>query len=919
MRGRASAFSNRWQGETRERAEKDSFWNEFFEIFGVARRRMGVFEYVAQRYSTGRHGFIDLLVPGEMAVEHKSAGQDLPAAMDQLVDYLSSLRDIDVPHTLVVCDFSTFVVRTLEDGTSLSFALSELPAHVERFSFLAGHPLQNQIIAEEDANLRAAELLSTLHDALDETGYRGHALRLFIVRLLYILFADDTQIWSKHLVTDYLLVKTADDGSDVGRKITEIFEILDTPHDARSPHLDNDLKDLAYVNGGLFSETLRAPTFTTQMRIDLLAACMFDWSILSPAIFGSIFQNVMTPAERRRLGAHYTSERDILRTIRPLFMDDLEEQLLRTESGTTQERLRKLRKLRDKLPTLTFLDPACGCGNFLMIAYRELRGLELRVLLAIRKHESSLTDRQRGGRRAPSEQQTTLDVSLESQVNVGQFYGIEIDEFPARIAETAMHLVDHQCNLELSAAFGDYYVRLPIADMPHIAAGQNALRATWRDVLSAEACDYIFGNPPFSGQYNKTPEQTADLQLVWGTGYNGYLDYVTGWYVKAQQYVGARATKIAFVSTNSICQGEPVAPLWEPLMRDGFSIDFAHRTFLWTSEASGRAGVHVIIVGFSQGDKSSTSRRLFDYPVGGRGEPTIKQVSNINAYLADAPSVFVRPRSAPLSGNLTNIHYGSKVSDGGHLLVTARQYDEVFADPHARKYLRRFIGARELIHNTPKWCLWMPEFDPVDVEESALLRKRIAGVVATRQAGQDDEIRAGAARPTEFLRDKQPRSNYLAIPAHVGEARPYFPVGYFGPEVISGNHNFVAADIDGFLFAILSSAMFITWMRGTAGRIRADLRFSKTLSWNNFPIPAVGEPMRTRIVEAGSHVREARSEYPERSLSQLYEPMQMPSALTLAHQTLDRLVDKAMGNRRRVRDNSDRLSVLFERFADATR
>lgn len=915
IHARVRAFVQRWRGETRERAEKDSFWNEFLQIFGVDRRRYGVFEYLAQRYTTGRRGFIDLLVPGQMAVEHKSRAQNLNEAMDQLVDYMVHLEPRDLPHTLVVCDFHNFVVRDLTEGQVTCFTLEELPANIELFLFLAGYTSHAQHETEEAANLYATELLSRLHDALKYNGYDGHQLRVFLVRLLYILFADDTQVWRKNLFYDFILIKTAEDGSDLGRRLTELFEVLDTPYDQRYKNMDPDLKEFAYVDGGLFAETLRSPACDSSMRSDLLSACMFEWSRISPAIFGSLFQNVMQPAERRRLGAHYTSERDIMRTIRPLFLDQLEKELNAAKTvGVLSERLRRLRTFRDHLRTLRFLDPACGCGNFLMLAYRELRRLELEVLLAIRDEEAALTPGRRGAKWAPGHGQITFDIALESQVHVGQFFGIEIEEFPARIAETAMHLVDHQANLALSAAFGDYYVRLPITDSAHITVG-NALRADWNDTLSADDCNYILGNPPFSGQYNRSDEQTRDLRAVWGNGYNGYLDYVTGWYIKACDYVETRPTKIAFVSTNSICQGEPVAPLWEPIIRAGFSIDFAHRTFLWTSEASGAAGVHVVIVGFSQ-NEASTKKPLFYYPYGGRGEPNVKLAGHINPYLVDAPDVFVRPRNRSLNDELPDVYYGSKVADGGYLLVTAEEYNEVAADKHARKYLRRFIGARELIHNTPKWCLWMPDLDPDDLRSSSILRSRLEGVTRVRRAGQDDEIRAAAARPAQFLRDKQPRTNYLAIPAHVGEARPYFPVGYFSPDVITGNHNFVAADTEGYTFALMSSGMFIAWMRGVAGRIRADLRFSKTLVWNNFPVPHMNSSQRARVIEAGQEVLEARDKYPSRSLSDLYERLAMPVALVNAHQHLDKVIDRLFAGRRRVLDDVDRLSVLITRFIE---
>lgn len=909
---RTNDFVDRWRNETRERAEKDSFWNEFLAIFGVDRRRKGVFEYLAQKQSTGRHGFIDYFSPGEMAVEHKSAGENLDKGMNQLVDYLVHMDTLDLPHTLVVCDFQNFVVRDVVSGTENRFPLEQLAEHIDQFSFLAGYSRRPAHEDEQEANLEATKLLTSLHDQLKLNGYDGHALRLFLVRILYILFADDTQVWSRNLFNDWLLVHTREDGADLGSKMIELFAILDTPNSKRAKNLNPDLSEFAYVNGGLFAENLRPPQCDKQMRAHLVAASRFEWSRISPVIFGSLFQNVTEPFERRHLGAHFTSERDIMRTIRPLFLDDLEARLGRAKSeGERPGRLRSLRRLRDEMSHLTFFDPACGCGNFLMLTYRELRRVELECLLAIRENEAALDRGQRGASYAPGTEQMTFDVSLESQVRVSQFYGIEIEEFPARIAETAMHLVDHQANLALSKAFGDYYVRLPIRDTANILV-DNALRIDWNTVLSADDCDYILGNPPFSGQGKMSAEQVADLELVWGDRFAGYLDHVTGWYAKAQAYIGKRQTRVALVSTNSICQGEPVPDLWEPLCRAGFHIDFAHRAFLWASEASGKAGVHVIIVGWSHGD--SRKPVLYDYGVGGRGEGTAEIVSNINAYLVDAPDVFIRRRGQALSKQLPSADYGSKPVDGKHLNVSVEQFSEVMADPIAAKYVRPFIGARELIHGKERWCLWLVDADPDDIRASPVLRTRLSAVREVRLQSKKQATRALADYPSLFAEIRQPDVEYLGIPIHVGESRRYFPVQRFSADVISGNHNYVAADPDGFAFALLSSAMFITWQKGVGGRVRADPRFSVQLTWNTFPLPDATREERRRIIGLGVDVLEQRSEFPGKSLDFLYDPNATPPGLLKAHQALDVAVDRLFAGRKRVRGDRDRLEILFNQY-----
>lgn len=916
----AIRFVKEWTGETRERAEKDSYWSEFLAIYGLKRRRYATFEYLAKRQSTGRHGFIDLFAPGELLVEHKSAGENLDKALDQAFDYLVGMPQDDQPHTIVVCDFENFLVHDLDLGLQTRFTLEELPKYTHLFEFLAGYDKRGVQESEEEASLKATGLLSELHDALEANKYNDHALRVLLVRLLYLLYADDTGIFQRGLFHDWLVVETREDGSDLGAKLVELFSVLDTTPEDRETNLSAALSEFTYINGSLFEETIRPPHMDGKMRDLLIDACRFEWSKISPALFGSLFQNTMQPRERRQLGAHYTSERDIMRLIRPLFLNDLEARLARIKAvSESSKRLSALRDFRDLLPTLKFLDAAAGTGNFLLIAYRELRRVELECLIAIRETEDSLqTRRGKSGKTAlPGVGQMAFDVSWESGVTVDQFYGIELDEFAAMIARTTIQLVDHLANLALSEAFGDYYVRLPLQDSAHIRHG-NALQIDWNEVLPADECSYILGNPPFGGHYTRTLEQTADLSAVWGNHYNGYLDYVTAWHWKAAQYAQHSDTMIALVATSSISQGEPVPYLWEPLMALGYRITFAHRPFLWTSEARGKAGVHVVIVGFARGGKTG-SKALYEYGLGGRGEATEIRASSINAYLADGPDTFVKARTRPLSPNLPEVVYGNMPADGGFLLVSGEEYHDVAADPVAAKYLKPFVGAKELIHGVQRWCLWMPDLDGGDLKKSAILRDRIAGVKAVREASTRKQTRERAKTPALFQEIRHPKTAYLAIPRHVGESRLYFPVQRFSPEVISGDHNFITPDPDGFGFALLSSSMFITWMRSVAGRIRSDLRFSKTLVWNNFPLPDLKDDARQSLIDAGKGVLDARAEYACRSLADMYEPLAMPSGLIKAHEALDKVVDKAFAGRKRVASEADRLSVLFALYEEHER
>lgn len=899
MRANATAFASDWAGERRERAEKDTFWNEFFQIFGIGRRRVGaVFEYVARRYSTGNTGFVDLLWPRHIGVEHKSAGEDLAAAMDQLVDYLPAVSDLDLPKLLVVCDFEHFVVRDTETGVETRFTLGDLPARVELFAFLAGYTRSTSFEAEEEANIRATGLLATIHDELLAFRYPAHDTRVLLVRLLYCLFADDTGVWAHRLFEDFIDVKTNLDGSDLGLRINELFELLDTHEDFRLANLDSTLVEFPYVNGALFTERLRSWTGSPGIRRALLDACGFEWSRISPVIFGSLFQNVMTAPERRSLGAHFTSERDIMRVIRPLFLDRLEADFERA-STAREGRLNRLREFHEKLASLTFLDPAAGVGNFLLMTFRELRRLELSTLLAIRDADP---------RWHPTAQVT--DVESLIRVTPGQFYGIEIEEFPARIGETAMQLVDHMANVEVGAAFGRHIVRLPIQATAKIVVG-NALTADWTEVLPPDRCSFILGNPPFIGISLRTAAQTTELQAVWGRGYHGTLDYVSGWYRKAIDYGADHDVPIALVSTNSITQGEQVAPLWDPILAAGYQIAFAHQTFAWRSEARGAAHVHVIVIGL---EKSPRTRTLYEY-ADLVAEPLARVVANINPYLVEVETGPVHGRATPIARDLPEVSYGNKPTDNGNLIIEPEDIGPFLADQIASRYVRRYIGARELIHNEERWCLWLPELEAGDLGRSPLLRARVDAVASFRAASAAAATR-DYGRPTLFRQISQPATRYLGIPRHVSEAREYFLSGYFEPDVISSDANFVAPDPTGLAFAVISSSMFISWQRVVGGRLKSDLRFNKLLSWNTFPLHPLTAAQRSELIAAGQAVLEARALYSDASLATLYERHGIPGPLLDAHRALDRVVDKLIARRARVTSEHDRLRALFLRYRE---
>lgn len=583
IRHRAIAFSKEWTGVKSEQAEKQTFWNEFFNVFGIRRRVVASFEELVKNIS-GDYGYIDLFWPAMVLIEHKSLGKDLGKAESQAFRYIRDLvregRTSEIPRYVIVSDFAHIALHDLEPEEQLGlplfdnrrvetteFPLSEFHQHIHLFAFIPGYK-QHKFEEQDQANIEAVEIMGRLHDTLEVGGYSGHQLERFLVRILFCLFGEDTGIFERESFRLYLLNRTAEDGSDLGIHLARLFDVLNTPPENRQKNLDEALAAFRWVNGDLFAESLGFADFNRDMRNALLACTRFDWSRISPAIFGSLFQAVMEPKERRQIGGHYTSERDILKVIRSLFLDDL-----RAEFDHAKSNKAELKRFHERLARLRFLDPACGCGNFLVVTYRELRQLELETLKLLYELKGG------GG-------QQVFEIDRLSLVDVDQFYGIEISEWPVRIAEVAMWLMDHQMNIRLSEAFGDYFVRLPLKKSPTILC-RNALRVDWKQILPPERCSYVLGNPPFVGKKARNAEQQADMSLVFGDAKGiGILDYVCNWYLLAAQYIQSTRIRVGFVSTNSVTQGEQPGVLWPILFRSlRLKIHFGHRTFTWQSEA----------------------------------------------------------------------------------------------------------------------------------------------------------------------------------------------------------------------------------------------------------------------------------------------------------------------------------------------
>ena len=947
IKQRAVSFSREWAGETREQAEAKSFWDAFFNVFGIPRRSVATFEEPVRRLG-GQYGFIDLFWKGRLLVEHKSRGKSLDRAESQAFEYLQSLagegRHDEIPRYVIVTDFDRLALYDLEPEETRDLPLfcglhvqrveirvGDLHRHVRLFGFIPGYKVRT-FGKEDPINIRAAEVMGRLHDTMAAGGYSGHALERFLVRVLFCLFSEDTGIFDPNVFTEYIENQTRPDGADLGLHLARLFQVLDTPRGQRQKNLDERLLGLPYVNGGLFSETLPLADMNAEMRDALVRCTGFDWSRISPAVFGSLFQSIMQPAERRQIGAHYTSERDILKLVHALFLDDL-----RAEFETVRHDRRRLPAFHQKLGSLTFFDPACGCGNFLVITYRELRLLEQEVLDAMGY----------GG-------QAVTDIALLARVDVDQMFGIEIEEWPARIAETALWLMDHQMNLLLAEKFGQYFARLPLKKSARIV-NDNALRLNWRNILNPAECSYILGNPPFVGAKFQNDEQRKDMAAVAGDVRNfGLLDYVTAWYLKAAEFIQDTPVRVGFVSTNSITQGEQVGVLWSALFARSMTIIFGHRTFAWQSEARGKAHVHVVMIGFAQ--SFSGTKRLYEEA---DGVTTATPAKNISPYLIEGPDTVILNRAAPLCA-VPEIGIGNKPIDGGNYLFTPEEKAAFLAaEPTAAPYFRRWLGSEEFINGIERWCLLLKDCPPERLRGMPEVTKRVEAVRKLRLASKSLPTQKLAATPTRFHVENFPASHFLVVPGVSSERRTYIPIGYLSPGHVASNLVNVLPDATLYHFGVLTSAMHMAWIRQVCGRLKSDYRYSVKLVYNNFPWPQLdasrspaasswdcvreaaariywtsyhedaaesdrktarraGDAKKVAsVVAAAQAVLDARARYTNATLADLYDPLAMPPDLVRAHAGLDRAVDRCY---RAAPFTSDRqrvefLFALYEQYA----
>ncbi|WP_418061225.1 DNA methyltransferase [Pimelobacter simplex] len=962
IRTRLEAWATLHAEASQEFLSYKAFWVDFFDCFGVAADTAGVtFQRRALRKTTGRDGAIDVFWSAAkggdgVLIEHKSRGHLGPRpdgttdAEAQAFDYLDggSIADYEQPRWVIVSDFATITLidrsAASEARRSVTLPIEDVADRIDLFAWVIGQEQIGiaQARVQAAASVEAARLMGELYGAYtgdadtpdleDQSNEdpRTEEASVLLTRLLFLMYGEDAGLLSltadvdeagvaRKIFTDFILDHTKPDGSDLGALLKELFDVLNAPEDRRPRRLSPVLAEFPYVNGDVFSPySFTNLYFDAAMRDALVRACLFDWSNISPAVFGSMFQTVKSKQARHGDGEHYTSEQNILKALGPMFLDELTERVAKARSQ------RDLLKIQKEMGSLRFLDPACGCGNFLIVAYREMRRLEHRIIARLIDTASRSHMNMEG---------FALDVESLIRVRLDSFYGIELNWWPAKIAETAMFLIDHQMNRELHQQLNLKLDRLPIKIAPTIHHGNALVRPeetaqagdetrlwSWNELVPNEPGTYlyVFGNPPFLGRDRTTEAQKLELRQAWRREQVGHLDYVTAWHAKTLDFMAIRPGEWAYVTTNSITQGEPVQPLFAAIHDAGWEIKFAHRTFKWDSESRSdeKAAVHVVIVGFS---RDTRKRRLFTYADPKADPVEVKVDHKINGYLVDADALYVTSRSKPLSPALAPVAYGSMARDDGALLVEAEDYVEVAADPIASKYLRRFIGAKQLIHDLPRWCLWMTELEPADVGRSSLLKERLRRCADVRSASKAATTRALAATPHLFAQNGQPSEPYLCIPRHFSETRPYATVDRFDPSVIAGDANFTTIDPDGFVFAIISSTMFITWQRTVGGRIKSDVRFSKDIVWNNLALPEPTSSERAIIIKAGQAVRAARALHSGRSLADHYQPLAMEPALVKAHRALDKVVDRAFGWDGRSRlDEAARQRLLFERYTELT-
>lgn len=896
----AKEFATKYASASSEKQLGQSFWRDFFlSVAGVSDLLVeGIeFEYPV-RSVKGNINFIDCLWPGVVLIEHKSAGKDLHAAEKQAREYLEALTPQMRPPTIIVSDFQAIRVVQVIRGTSCEFPLSELPDNLDRIMSVIQFGGANSAAPRVEADKKAVKLMGDLFKELDMAGYGGHELSVFLIRILFLNFGDDTRMWKyapEGLFGSYIK-NTFPDGSGLGGRLQELFQVLNTSPDKRPKTLSPALFDFPYVNGGLFAEQLPIFSFTAPMREALIATTVYDWSNISPAIFGAMFQTVKDKETRREGGEFYTSEKAIMRVISPLFLDGLNERLQKDWGSAAS-----LKRLWSDIGKLNFLDPASGSGNFLLVAYKKLRELELKLVARLRDLEGTDT-------------QIQIDGSIGLQVHLGQFHAIEYDEWSSQIAFVAMFLADHQANMQMEEILGTSPNLFPLTDSA-VVKQANALRVSWDSVCPMNENTFIMGNPPFNGSRLMLPEQKQDTLALWvGTKGAGNIDYVANWILIAAKWASTRGVRVGLVATSSISQGEQPALIWGAIHPLAVGIDFAYRSFWWDNGAA----VHCVIIGFSASHKPKKRKLWFFSDI--KGEPELRYAHNINAYLIDAPDILVRSRTKPLVSGVPPLNFGSQPNDAGFLSnISPQEANEIRkTDPIASKYLRRLVGARELLHSEERWCLWLQGAEPSDLRSSQVLKERIEKVREHRLSSERKATNELAKTPYLFGFISQPKTSYIAVPLVSSETRDYVPMALLGADVVASN--LISTIPEGSLrtFGLLMSRPFNVWNKTVSGRLESRTRISGTITYNNFPFPETTAEQDKQIEHAAEMVLDLREKYPNSSLADLYDPTTMPTELRKGHRQLDKAVAAAFTLKASAADEQI-LAELFKRYEAATK
>ena len=937
----AAEFAERWKGRGYERGESQPFWIDLLSnVFGIETPSDGFILFEDHRMVDASN-FIDGRIPStRVLIEQKSLGKDLRAGIrqsdgsllnpfQQARRYVVSLPVSEHPRWIVTCNFSEFLVYDMEqpNGEPEQILLENLGKEYYRLMFLVD--AKNEHLSKEmQVSMQAGEIVGKIYEALlkqydDDSPEALRWLNILCVRIVFCLYAEDASVFTHDQFHDYLARYEAE---DLRRALRDLFEVLNTPQEKRSKYLKDDLKAFPYTNGGLFEEQIEIPQFTEELKQTLLqnASLDFDWSEISPTIFGAVFESTLNPETRRSGGMHYTSIENIHKVIDPLFLNDLRRELDEIlEEKVEKQRQKKLDAYQDRLASLTFLDPACGSGNFLTETYLSLRRLENEVI----------RERHHGQSFLGFEEVNPIKVSIQ------QFYGIEINDFAVTVATTALWISEAQMLRETEKIIRRDIDFLPLKSYTNIREG-NALRMDWNFIPCKNGIpspwpvnslpssrtvpgyvpvekerinvkpnliriiyeeppkedglvmfySYIIGNPPFVGARQMNREQKEDVINIFGEKWKnvGNLDYVCCWYMKAFHSTSFGGPRIAFVSTNSICQGEQVANLWQPLMKHGLRIDFAHRTFRWDSEASLKAHVHCVIVGFSSKHEEAKELLIFD-------NDKVTKASHINAYLMDAPDVFIGSRPTPLC-NVPWIGIGNKPIDGGNYLFTKDEMEEfIQIEPRSEKYFKPWYGSVEFIHQQPRYCLWLGDCSPAELRQMPHCMKRIEAVRELRLASTSAGTRKLAERPTRFHVENMPEGNYIIVPSVSSEKRRYIPMGFMSPDVLASNLVLIIPDATLYHFGILESNVHMAWMRAVCGRLKSDYRYSKDVVYNNFPWPSPTDEQKAKIEKTAQAILDARAKYPDSSLADLYDELTMPVELRKAHQDNDRAVMQAYG------------------------